>query len=90
MASLFRILAPFVIACGAFLLNAEAVYADNAQSLEAPELARPGQHMVGTVTREMKLPARVQLTAAGTESVPRTLSVRMWYPAADRKGDTAT
>ena len=90
MGSLVRILAPLVIACGAFLLNAEAVYADKAQSLEAPELARPGQYLVGTVIRELKLPARVQLTAAGTQSVPRILSVRMWYPSADRKGDNAT
>ncbi len=54
---------------------------------EAPELARAGQFSVGTLTEQITLPKRLRITAMAyaTGNLPaedRSLSVRIWYPAA--------
>ncbi len=54
--------------------------------VDAPELAKLGPYAVGTTLDSFKLPVRATLTTDGVasgrlETVARTLTVRVWYPA---------
>lgn len=49
--------------------------------VEAPELGRPGPHIIGTIAIELSLPARLRLTANNLAPAQRAVGVRLWYPA---------
>ncbi len=55
---------------------------------EAPELGRAGEYTVGTQEMAFELPERLtfgklDMATGGTQSVNRTLQVRLYYPATD-------
>jgi predicted dienelactone hydrolase len=58
---------------------------------DAPELAQLGSFAVGTVERKITLSPRAMITPAGTIVLaPRTLKVRVWYPATVGSNPTPT
>jgi dienelactone hydrolase len=61
-----------------------------ANEVEAPELGKLGQYLVGTSYRDVDLGARVALTATGPQQAARSVGVRFWYPASDAKGKNST
>lgn len=50
-------------------------------SIEAPELGRRGKAPVGTDYSQLSLAPRAHLTAQGPQIQPRTIGLRLWYPA---------
>jgi predicted dienelactone hydrolase len=53
---------------------------------DAPELALPGPFPVGVTTLDFTNPDQIDMAAATAEALPtadRTLTVEIWYPAAD-------
>jgi predicted dienelactone hydrolase len=68
---------------------ADATTSSRAKSQEAPELGRAGDLPVGTRFLEVQLPKRVTLSATGLGESERNVGLRLWYPAADSKGNQA-
>ena len=50
--------------------------------MDAPALAALGAHRIGTQQLTITVPNAVSLTAKGVVQAPRTIKVRVWYPAA--------
>lgn len=51
-------------------------------SIEAPELGRRGPTPVGTSYGELALALRARLTPQGLQTAPRSIGLRLWFPAA--------
>jgi predicted dienelactone hydrolase len=73
---------------------ASAQTAPSVPPVDAPELARLGQHQVGTRVTSVTLSPAPTLSMSGVisgklEVRPRTLAVRLWYPANAAPGEPA-
>lgn len=84
--SLLGIAVAAALSVAAFAAGAAS---DNAKSQETPDLGRPGDYPVGTKSREIQLPVRITLSAAGVGKGARLVGLRFWYPAATAKGTSA-
>jgi predicted dienelactone hydrolase len=83
---MMKTMLPRMLALAGALMLAHAPAAAAPRDLEAPVLGRAGDSAVGTAAMELDLGPRIGLTGS---TQPRTIGVRLWYPAQAGSGPAA-